>query len=151
MTTKTTKPASQKSTDAATPAAPSTSAEVLAQGWEQSASQAATSEPGAFLQGEDKTLSPEGSAAIPTLVPTSIAQVVLDAQAARPDEPIVTHLLVRSLAPGFRRAGRAWPAEEVEVSVDDFTVDQVNALLREPMLVVTPMVMGMGESAEAGK
>lgn len=54
-------------------------------------------------------------------------------------EPVVTHLLVRSLAPGFRRGGRAWPAEEIEVSVDDFSAEQLDQIMAEPMLNVMPV------------
>ena len=43
---------------------------------------------------------------------------------------------MRSLVAGFRRAGRAWPAEEVTVSADEFTAEQIEQILAEPMLVV---------------
>ena len=45
-------------------------------------------------------------------------------------------LIVRSLVSGFRRAGRAWPAEEVTVNADEFTAEQIEQILAEPMLVV---------------
>ena len=51
----------------------------------------------------------------------------------------VDKLVVRSLSAGFRRAGRAWPAEEVTVSADEFTAEQIEQLLAEPMLVVLPV------------
>ena len=51
-----------------------------------------------------------------------------------------SHLVIKSLRPGFRRAGRAWPAEEVTVAVEDFTAEQIEALLAEPLLVVIPLV-----------
>jgi len=51
----------------------------------------------------------------------------------------VDKLVVRSLSAGFRRAGRAWPVEEVTVSVDEFTVEQIEQLLAEPLLVVLPI------------
>ena len=54
-------------------------------------------------------------------------------------EPVVTHLLVRSLVPGFRRGGRAWPTEEVKVAVDDFSVEQLDQIMAEPMLNVMPV------------
>jgi len=50
----------------------------------------------------------------------------------------VTHLVVQARRDGFRRAGRAWPAEPTVVEIDDFTEDQVGELLAEPQLVVTP-------------
>jgi hypothetical protein len=47
-------------------------------------------------------------------------------------------LLVRALPEaGFRRAGRHWPAEAVEVPADELAAEQIDALLREPMLHVT--------------
>jgi len=51
----------------------------------------------------------------------------------------VSKLVVRSQVAGFRRAGRAWPAEEVTVSADEFTEEQIEQLLAEPMLVVLPV------------
>ena len=51
----------------------------------------------------------------------------------------IEKLIVRSLSAGFRRAGRAWPAEEVTVSADEFTAEQIEQLLAEPMLVVLPV------------
>lgn len=45
-------------------------------------------------------------------------------------------LIVSAKAEGFRRAGRAWSKAETTVSIDDFTADQVEALLGEPMLNV---------------
>lgn len=51
----------------------------------------------------------------------------------------VDKLVVRSLVAGFRRAGRAWPAEEVEVDISEFTAEQIAQLLAEPKLVVLPI------------
>lgn len=51
--------------------------------------------------------------------------------------PEVTHLHVRALRDGRRRAGRAWPAAGVEVRVEDFTDDQVAQLFADPQLSVT--------------
>lgn len=50
----------------------------------------------------------------------------------------VTHLVVQAKRDGFRRAGRAWPAEQTVVPIDEFTEDQVRELLVEPQLVVVP-------------
>jgi len=47
-----------------------------------------------------------------------------------------THLSVRATRDGFRRAGRAWPAEETTVPLKDFTDEQVAALEAEPLLTV---------------
>lgn len=47
-----------------------------------------------------------------------------------------THLSVRALADGFRRAGRVWPADETVVPLADFDVGQIAALEAEPLLVV---------------
>jgi hypothetical protein len=55
------------------------------------------------------------------------------------DDVKVTHLQVRSLVAGFRRAGRAWSTEEVTVDVAEFTAEQVEQLLAEPTLVVLPI------------
>lgn len=60
----------------------------------------------------------------------------------------VTHLMIRSTSDGFRRAGRAWSKEAVTVSVDEFTEEQIEQLLGEPMLVVTPVAASTG-AAEA--
>lgn len=63
----------------------------------------------------------------------------VDPGAGTVDDVKVTHLQVRSLVAGFRRAGRAWPAEDVTVDVGEFTVEQVEQLVSEPMLVVLPI------------
>jgi hypothetical protein len=55
-------------------------------------------------------------------------------------EIVPSHLVVKALQPGFRRSGRAWPAEETTVAVDDFTAEQIEALFAEPLLVVVPLV-----------
>ena len=51
----------------------------------------------------------------------------------------ISHFHVRALADGFRRAGRAWPAAGVTVAADGFDAAQLDALLNEPQLVVTPI------------
>lgn len=49
----------------------------------------------------------------------------------------VTHLRVTARpASGFRRAGRHWPAEQVDVPVDQLTDAQVTQLKAEPNLIV---------------
>lgn len=47
-----------------------------------------------------------------------------------------THVMVRAHAAGFRRAGRAWPAEDVTVPIGEFTKEQLLALVAEPLLSV---------------
>lgn len=47
-----------------------------------------------------------------------------------------THLTVRALRDGFRRAGRAWSKEETTVPLAEFDQEQVAALEAEPLLVV---------------
>ena len=54
---------------------------------------------------------------------------------AAADTPI-EKLIVRSLSAGFRRAGRAWPTEEVTVAASELTAEQIEQILAEPMLVV---------------
>jgi hypothetical protein len=52
-------------------------------------------------------------------------------------EHAFSHLHVRALADGFRRAGRAWPAEGVKVAAEAFSVEQIAQLMSEPQLIVT--------------
>lgn len=46
------------------------------------------------------------------------------------------HLTVRALKDGFRRAGRAWSAEETTVPIEEFSKEQLAALEAEPLLTV---------------
>lgn len=62
------------------------------------------------------------------------------------DDVKVTHLIVRSLVNGFRRAGRSWSSEETAVPIDELSAEQVEQLLAEPQLVVMPV----GEQTKAG-
>lgn len=48
----------------------------------------------------------------------------------------VPGLRVRALVDGFRRAGRAWSAQAVEVPAAEFTKAQIEQLRDEPQLVV---------------
>lgn len=52
-----------------------------------------------------------------------------------------THLRVRALVAGFRRAGRAWSDEDTDVPIADFTAEQVGQLIGEPQLVVKPFIV----------
>lgn len=54
----------------------------------------------------------------------------------------VTHLRVSAHVAGFRRAGRAWSAEPVEVPIVEFDEAQIEQLLAEPMLIVVPVARG---------
>lgn len=54
-------------------------------------------------------------------------------------EYMVTHLHVRAAHDGFRRCGRAWPAAGAVVSVDEFSEAEVERLLNDPDLMVTPV------------
>jgi hypothetical protein len=60
------------------------------------------------------------------------------AAAAATAAPAGTHLSIRALSEGFRRAGRAWSVQAVLVPVEDFTTEQLEQLLAEPQLVVRP-------------
>lgn len=55
---------------------------------------------------------------------------------APPIDDKVTHLIVKSSVDGFRRAGRAWPAAETVVQVDEFTEAEITDLMTEPKLTV---------------
>lgn len=82
-------------------------------------------------------------AAAPTTSVEAAAAVSQGAHATTSDEAgaiAPTHLVVRALTPGFRRAGRAWGVEEVTVPIGEFSDAQVEALLAEPELVVLPLV-----------
>lgn len=83
----------------------------------------------------EKPVAPVAAAEAPTA--TAPGDVVL---ALTPDaaEYLVTHLHVRAVHDGFRRCGRAWPAAGAMVSVDEFSEAEVERLLNDPDLMVTP-------------
>jgi hypothetical protein len=60
----------------------------------------------------------------------------------------VAGLRISALADGFRRAGRAWTTEAVDVPVSEFTKDQVAALKAEPGLRVTECDIDVAVAAE---
>lgn len=61
-------------------------------------------------------------------------------------EIVVGRFHVRAArAEGFRRAGRLWPFEGVEVDESELSVEQIEQLLAEPMLVVTPIAAAAAE------
>ena len=53
-----------------------------------------------------------------------------------PDLADVEYLSVTSRRAGFRRAGRAWPAEPVIVATAAFSAAQLDAIINEPNLIV---------------
>lgn len=57
-------------------------------------------------------------------------------------DPVVTHFHIAARTDGFRRCGRAWPAAGVEVAVEDLAEGDIERLLAEPELVVTPIAKG---------
>lgn len=68
--------------------------------------------------------------------PDSTVTSVLPVAVVAEDKP-VSSLIVRCHRPqGIWRAGRFWSAEQVEVSVDDFSDEQVEQLVAEPLLSV---------------
>lgn len=98
-----------------------------------------------LTQGE---LAAEDAAAIAeSLTPPGGALAdVLAAEADMPAAPMVAAVLVRALPEaGFRRAGRHWPATPVTVAADELSFEQIDALLREPMLHVTLIGEAEGE------
>lgn len=65
------------------------------------------------------------------------AQVFPPEGAAKTDKPLVAKALtVSAKTEGFRRAGRRWTVEAQTVDIDDFSQEQIEALLGEPMLDV---------------
>jgi hypothetical protein len=71
--------------------------------------------------------------------PASPAAAATPAAPATPAAQVTAagRLEVTALTPGFRRAGRAWPAEPVTVSISEFSDAQLAALLAESNLVVS--------------
>lgn len=88
-------------------------------------------------------VSEEGAAAaVPASNATTKVEDAIPAETGESPPPggesPITHIHVRAFTDGFRRAGRAWPAEGVVVPVADFSADELEQLLRERALVVTP-------------
>lgn len=55
---------------------------------------------------------------------------------AKPAVKTVKGLRVQSTVDGFRRAGRPWSRESVDVPLSEFNKDQIDQLRAEKMLVV---------------
>lgn len=66
-------------------------------------------------------------------------KVAPTAPAATVASEITVKFSVCAKQAGFRRAGRAWPAVDTIVDADEFTAEQIEQLLAEPMLVVLPI------------
>lgn len=112
-----------KNTSAA--AVPGNSADVSATEAVQAASQATHPQAGQTTS-DTPVVSPQGGA--------RIAKALTDMGIT------AKTLIVTAKAEGFRRAGRPWSTTPETVNVADFTADQVNALLAEPMLDVVVVV-----------
>lgn len=87
---------------------------VSAQGATQVAPQAITPQAGQSSSDDVKVLPPAGG-----------------------KDPVATHVVVVARWEGFRRAGRAWRIEPTTVAVDEFSDEQLEALLGEPALSVS--------------
>lgn len=55
-------------------------------------------------------------------------------------------LIVSAKAEGFRRAGRRWTVEAQTVDIDDFSLEQIAALLGEAMLDVVVVTESAGDT-----
>lgn len=91
---------------------------------------------------EDVSATEAARAASPALHPeaanpSSDAVVVPPRGAEVRANPVAQALIVTAKVEGFRRAGRAWSREPKTVSIDEFTPEQVEALLAESMLDVS--------------
>lgn len=105
-----------KNTSAAAAAAPGNNADVLATEAAKAVSQAIAPQAGQTSNDEAKSIPPAG--------------------AKKSDEVVAKALVVSAKADGFRRSGRRWTVEAQTVDIDEFSADQVEALLAEPMLDV---------------
>lgn len=95
---------------------PGNSADVSATEAAQAASQANVSDAGQSPREETRSIPPVGG--------------------KKSGEPIAKALKIASKVEGFRRAGRPWSREQQTVPVDEFSLEQIEALLSEPMLEV---------------
>lgn len=83
---------------------------------------------------------PQPVAATPAAAPKAAgAEGKVTASGNDGKEYVIEKLIVVSAVDGFRRAGRAWSKEATEVLAEDLTDEQLEALLNEPMLTVTPV------------
>lgn len=140
--------AKQQPQNTLAPATPDKPADVSATEAAQAASQASRPEAGKESD-ETKAVPPLGDvaneaptapAAVTTPAPQpDAAPPAKEAKAPSPKKKdvIATALIISSKVEGFRRAGRPWSKTEQTVSIDEFTTEQVEALLGESMLDVT--------------
>lgn len=72
---------------------------------------------------------------------TSAAKPTAPAADNKPaaEDAVIEKFIVQSAIEGFRRAGRAWSKEPVEVPAEELTAEQVQALYDEPNILVTPV------------
>ena len=80
---------------------------------------------------EQKSFTRRRAAALDKATPETTPESTQEA--TQEDTP--THIVVRSLRNGFRRAGRPWSTDVTTVPLVDLSDDQLKALLAEPMLV----------------
>lgn len=88
---------------------------------------------------------PAARAAVPEVVPVgTVAELEIEEHVAtepappKAAEPVIhAGLRITARREGFRRAGRAWSKSAIDVRVADFTLDQIEQLLAEPLLDVT--------------
>lgn len=118
------KPKTKDSSTAATPAVP---VEDSTKGAAQAAPEVgSTQESGAIELSAAQATPPAGeAAAAPTIEPV---------KAKKPKQRL---LRIAAKVDGFRRCGRAWPADGVEVDPNDFSDDELARLKGEPELTVT--------------
>lgn len=130
---------------AASPAATNTSAGVSDPATGAPAPVAATEVAQAEAAAIAEALTPPGG---------SVGELIAGTVAQRPDDAApgeqvggpIKAVRVRALPEaGFRRAGRHWSTEAVDVPADELTAKQIDALLREPMLHVTLISAAAGE------
>jgi hypothetical protein len=99
---------------------------------------------------------PSSTAASATVQPSPLSfeemklavhEAVSSGKPAELDALKPTHIIVRAKDDrGFRRAGRFWPAVETTVSVDEFSAEQIAALVEESELVVAFLVVGADDA-----
>lgn len=125
--------AAAKATDQADRAA-GTSVEAMAkntEGPEPHMERAPTSAPGEVM-----TASGSGEPEKAVAAPSDDAPLGGAAAAAAPPATEATTLHVTALRAGFRRAGRAWPAERTPVAAGELSEEQIAQLQADPMFLV---------------
>lgn len=96
------------------------------------------------VTGEESSL-PEGGAAIAG----TVEEFAGEPGQGVPIASYVTHLRIASRSPGgFRRCGRRWGPQPVEVRSDEFSDDEILRLFAEPELIVLAVTDGMPPADE---